>query len=172
MTHERSQASNDKTQRLHRLRRVVAWLVLVVIGVAATSVALAAARGTSSQGRPLVSGGVGYAERQALHERRDDYSLWLVTAAKRSGAFLSDVRVKITDAEQRTVFEGTLDGPWLFIDLASGRYVIEARYRGDTQRRQTTIQGGDRHQAFFYFDAPEEVSPERPTPIRGNPYGN
>lgn len=59
------------TERLHRWRRVVAWLVLVVIGVAATSVAL---------------------------------------AGTRTGALLSDVQVKISDAEQRTVFDGTLAG--------------------------------------------------------------
>lgn len=160
------------TERLHRWRRVVAWLVLVVIGVAATSVALAATRATTSQGRALVSGGVGFAERQALHARRDDFSLWLVTAATRTGAFLSDVRVKISDAEQRTVYEGRLDGPWLFIDLALGRYTIEASFNGQTQRRVTTIHPGDKHQAFFYFDVPAEVSPERPGPVAGNPYTN
>lgn len=102
----------DSLRRIHRLRRIVAWLVLVVMGIAGTGVALAATRGSSTQGRALVSGGVGFAERQASHARRDDDSLRRVTAATRSCAFLSGVRAKITDAEKHAVFEGSLDGRW------------------------------------------------------------
>ena len=114
---------------------------------------------------------MGFEELQALHARRDDYSLWLVTAAKRSGAHLADVRVKISDREGRTVFEGLLDGPWLFIDLEVGRYTIEASFDDETQKKTTTIHPGDHHQVFFYFDVPDEVSPERQTPFDRNPYG-
>ena len=161
----------DSPRRMHRIRLGLARSIVVMTGVAVTSVALGAIRSTSAQGRPVVSGGIGYAERQALHAHRDDYSLWMVTAAKRSGAYLSDVSAKITDAEQRTVFEGPLDGPWLFIDLALGRYTVEATFNGETQRRVTTIHRGDHHQVFFYFDVPDEVSPEAQSPLGGNPYG-
>jgi hypothetical protein len=157
--------------RVHRLRRIVGWLAVLLLGFALATAALAATRGTSAQGRPVVSGGASYEELQALHAKRDDYNLWLVTAAKRSGAYLADVRVRITDAERRTVFDGLLDGPWLFIDLALGRYGIEASFNGETQQRFTTIHPGDHHQAFFYFDVPDEVSPEQPRPLEGSPFG-
>jgi len=68
---------------MHRLRRIVAWVLVVVLGLTLTSLAFSATRGSSAQGRALVSCGVGFEELQALHARRDDYSLWLVTAAKR-----------------------------------------------------------------------------------------
>jgi hypothetical protein len=156
---------------MHRLRRIVAWVLVVVLGLTLTSLAFGATRGSSAQGRALVSGGVSFEELQALHARRDEYNLWLVTAAKRSGAYLADVRVKISDTERRTVFEGLLDGPWLFIDLAVGRYTVEAGFNGETQRKMTTIHPGDHHQVFFYFDVPDEVSPERQSPFERNPYG-
>lgn len=151
--------------------RILAWIVGVVLGLTLASVAFAATRGSSAQGRPFVSGGVSFEELQALHTRRDDYSFWVVTAAKRSGAHLADVQLKIVDSDKRTVFEGLLDGPWLFIDLSLGRYSVEATFDGQTQRKVATIHPGDHHQAFFYFDVPDEVSPERQNPFERNPYG-
>jgi len=171
MTHDHSPGGVERLQRMHRVRRIVTWVVLVVLGLTLTSVAFAVTRATSAQGRPLVSGGVSFEELQALHVRRDDYSLWLVTAAKRSGAYLADVRVKIVDSERRAVFDGLLDGPWLFIDLTLGRYSIEASFNGETQRTVTNIHPGDHHQAFFYFDVPDEVSPEWQSPFERNPFG-
>jgi hypothetical protein len=157
--------------RAQRLRRILAGVLAVVLGLALTGVAFALTRSTSAQGRPLVSGGVSYEELQALHARRDDYSFWVVTAAKRSGAYLADVRLKIVDSDKRTVFEGLLDGPWLFIDLTLGRYSIEATFNGQTQRTVTNVHPGDHHQAFFYFDVPDEVSPEWQSPFERNPFG-
>ena len=69
--------------------------------------------------------------------------MWVITAAKKSGAYLADVQVKVTDSQQRVVFEAPLDGPWLMIDLPLGRYVVEARLNGETQQRVTTIHPGD-----------------------------
>jgi hypothetical protein len=103
------------------LHRLLPWLALALLAFALTSVA-ATTRGSSAQGRALVSGGVSFEALQALHARRDEFSLWLLTAAKRSGAYLADVPVHISAVEQRMVFDASLDGPWLFVDRALGRY--------------------------------------------------
>jgi Na+-transporting NADH:ubiquinone oxidoreductase subunit NqrA len=132
--------------------------------------AAAAQAGVTKQGRPFVSGGVSTEELVALHGKREAYSLWVVTAAKRSGAHLSDAVVKITDASKNTVFDGRLVGPWLFVDLPLGRYDVEARFNGESQKRVTTIHSGDLHQALFYFDVPAEVSPEWQSPFPRGPY--
>jgi hypothetical protein len=39
---------DDRAQRLHRLRRVVAWVALIVLGLGLTSVLSAATCGTSA----------------------------------------------------------------------------------------------------------------------------
>jgi hypothetical protein len=145
--------------------------MLALAALAVGAVTWAASSGTSSQGRNYVSGGVSAEELVALHERREAFSLWLVTAAKRSGAHLADVQLRIVDAERRTVFDAKLDGPWLFIDLAPGRYNIEAQFAGQTRRAMTTIHAGDHHQAFFYFDVADEVGPDQPAIFPRNPYG-
>lgn len=119
-------------------------------------------RAQTADGRAFVSGGIGQAEVKGLEAERDKYSLWVITAARVSGAYLSDVPIRIVDAANRTVFDRKLDGPWLLIDLAPGKYIVEATYRGQTQRRTTSIQHGDHHQVVFHFDSDADVLPASP----------
>jgi hypothetical protein len=144
----------------------------LVVGLAASSAAAVATQtGKTPLGVDYASGGVSQEELRALHERRDAYSLWVITAASKSGAHLADVLVTVRDSTQRVVFNRRLDGPWLFIDLPLGRYQVEAALNGQAQQRMTTIHKGDHHQLFFYFDTSDAVSGEQRTPLDRNPYG-
>jgi hypothetical protein len=132
-----------------------------VCGIAALALACASAsaltRTTFGEGRAAVSGGVGDLEQSTLKKERGKYSLWAITAARGSGAYLSDARVQINDRHGRMVYTGTLDGPWLMMDLPPGRYTVEAIFQDQVQRKTTTIGSGqDRKQMIFHFDAPAE----------------
>jgi hypothetical protein len=155
-----------KNTVLRSARRLL-WLGL--LGAALSASALQSS--LTEQGVPFVHGGASQEERTALHARRKGYSLWVVTTATKSGAYLADVRVVIRDAQQNTAFNRRLDGPWLFIDLPAGRYEIEATFRGETQERNTTIHAGDNHQAFFRFNTGDEVSPDRQGPSEDKIFG-
>jgi hypothetical protein len=76
-------------------------------------VAMAMTTGQTARGGPFVSGGIGESEIVALDAQRDRYSLWVITAAKVSGAYLADVRVRITDEKKAVVLEHTMAGPWM-----------------------------------------------------------
>ena len=155
------------------MKRIVSLIGTLAVAAAASTFALetsAAQSGVTKQGRPFVSGGVSIEELIALHGKREAYTLWVVTAAHRSGAHLSDVVVKITDANKNLVFDGRLAGPWLFLNLPLGRYDVVAVFNGESQKRVTTIHPGDLHQALFYFDVPAEVSPEWKSPFPSGPY--
>ncbi len=145
-----------------------AWLAgwLLAMALAFGGSAQAIEEGTTAQGGRYVSGGVSEEERLQLFLQRDRFTLWVITAVAKSGAYLADVRVKVMDAQRQPVFEKELDGPWLMIELPPGLYVVEARFNGQTRQRSTFIHPGDHHQAFFHFETPDgdEVSPEpRPT---------
>ena len=99
--------------------------------------------------------------------QRDRFTLWVITATTKTGAYLADVRVKVMDAQRQPVFEKELDGPWLMIELPPGLYVVRARFNGQTLQRSTFIHPGDHHQAFFHFEADAEVSPEPRPATRG-----
>lgn len=118
--------------------------------------------GTTPTGVRWVSGGIGHAERQELQTQRQHYSFWLATAAKRSGAFLANVEVRIVDTDKgQLVLLHTMDGPWMFAALAPGRYEIQAVYEANgqaqTQRGTTQIHPGDHHEMMLYFSDDTEV---------------
>jgi hypothetical protein len=147
------------------------WQVCVVCAITSLNVGANIDSGSTTQQRAFTSGGASVEELNALYERREAFSLWLITAAKRSGAHLAEVQVRITDANQRVVLDTQMQGPWLMVDLALGRYTIEARFNGQVQKRVSTIHSGDHHQAFFYFDVADEVSPDPQRPFLKSPYG-
>ncbi len=115
--------------------------------------------GKTAQSWAYVSGGVGSDELHALHAQREQFSLWVVTAARPSGAYLADVLVKVIDAQHVVVFDQRLAGPWLFIELPPGRYEVQATHKSETQTKVTTIHPGDHHQVLFYFDVAAQVLP-------------
>lgn len=149
-----------------------AWRTcLLVLGFCLAGSAHATRAGATPQGNRYASGGISAEEQAALHSQRDHYALWVVTAAKKSGAYLSDVRVKVLDAKDQVVFDAPLDGPWLMIDLPLGRYVVEARFNGETQQHTTTIHPQDHHQVFFYFEAEADVVSEPEQAPASSPFG-
>jgi len=133
-------------------------------------------RGTSVSGVAYASGGASHEELELLRAERLRYSLWLTTAARRSGAYLAGARVRITEADGgKRVLEHVMDGPWLFADLPLGRYEVEAILldertgRLEIQRGTTAIHAGDHHQMLLYFSTGDEVGEGR-APLSGNLY--
>jgi hypothetical protein len=53
MTHEHSTHAAERRQRQHRLRRIVAWVLVVVLGLTLTSVAFALTRAAHAQAYAL-----------------------------------------------------------------------------------------------------------------------
>jgi len=132
---------------------------LVIASAVFSATVMAASAGQTARGGAFVSGGIGEGEIVALDAQREKYSLWVITAAKVSGAYLADVRVRITDENKALVLEHTMAGPWMLVDLPLGRFTVEASYGGQAFSRATTIHPGDRHQMVFYFDVAADVLP-------------
>ncbi len=139
-------------------RKPLAGLVFAAALLALTP-ATAELRNTTDSGLAYVSGGVSQQELQALRSERSQYSFWLTTAAKGSGAHLADVMVRITDSRSgRVVLEHKMAGPYLMVDLPDGRYTVEAtvpqsRSGGpETKRTTVSINGNGLRQSVMYFD--------------------
>lgn len=116
----------------------------------------------AAQPLACVSGGIGLGEREALSARQDQYSFWLTTAARQSGAYLSGVRVEVRDFHSgAAVLNCVLDGPWLFLALPDGQYEIVATYRengtlpAQTLKKSTTIRKQEHRRMMLYFETSE-----------------
>lgn len=116
-------------------------------------------RGVTAQGVAYVDGGVGRAEIEELYGERSRYGLWVVMAARGSGAHLTDVHVRILDRSGRVAFERDLQGPWLLVDLPPGRYEVHAVFGSQMRSSVATLQPGGRRQVVFYFDVADDVPP-------------
>jgi len=141
-------------------RRKLAVACAAMVTALTSQLALAITSGKTGWGGSYMSGGIGQGEIARLDAQRDRHSLWVITAAKVSGAYLADVQVKIRDRSGKLVFDQKLDGPWLLVDLPQGRFEVEASFGGQTLRKTTSIGPGDRHQMVFYFDVAADTLPE------------
>jgi hypothetical protein len=137
------------------MKKIAATLMLAVV----LTPAGALVRGTTDSGRNFISGGIGSEEMDAVNQERSRYDLAILTAAKGSGAFLSDIHIRITDAHDVQVLETVMDGPWLLVDLPAGRYTIVAGPVDHVQKTSLLLGTVGRHQATFYFDTHDEVEP-------------
>lgn len=106
---------------------------------------------TGKNGVKFVTGGVGAGEQAALKEHYSDFGLMLVNAAKKSGAYVADVDVKVRDAKGNEIIDTTTNGPWLLADLPAGRYTVEATYNGDTQTRHVSIGKEGQHRIVMHW---------------------
>lgn len=151
----------------------------IVAKTGGVSPAAGVVRGKTDAGVSFASGGVTIDDRRVMRAERGSYNLWIATVAKRSGAYLSDVRLNVTRAgDKAPLLTRTMDGPWLLASLPAGRYDIVATMPGDatnpaqTIRQQVQLSKSGERQQMLRFDSNAEVSPDAVNdPFKGNPFG-
>ena len=109
--------------------------------------------GQTAQDRRFVAGGIGLDESERMKSMARDFPLSITVAAK-SGAYLADSHVKIQDARGKMVLDTQLDAPYLLVDLAPGKYNVEATFQGKKQQRSVDIAANGRAKVVFSFDVP------------------
>jgi uncharacterized protein GlcG (DUF336 family) len=116
-------------------------VMLVFAAMVAAVQAQPAARSAPSGNVTFVTGGVGVESAERMAALGKEYNLKLMFAAK-DGHFLASVTVTVVDAAGRKVLETVSDGPFLFAQLAPGKYQVAASYDGNAQTRSTSVVAG------------------------------
>jgi hypothetical protein len=126
-------------------RFAAGWTALVVAGLAVSSgpaLALSARMpDVQRQGAvAFVTGGIGRTEARLFERRMFRYPLAieLLEHAGRAEAFTGAANVTIADASGRKVLDARAGGPFMLVDLPSGRYSIVATL-GHARLRKSTI---------------------------------
>ena len=101
----------------------------------------------------LLHGGVGVDERDAMEHARARYNLRLTFAIKGSGAYLSGIRVQISNHQGTSRVDTIASGPWLFARLPAGDYVVTATADKQTLHHKVSIKGNAPREWVFRFDA-------------------
>lgn len=134
-------------------------------------------RGQTEAGDSFLSGGVSLDHRSAMHAERQQYSLWVATVAKPSGAYLVDVDLRIVRvANKAPVLQRKMEGPWLMLALPAGAYELTASFReqaGDplqTLTMRVNVPKKGQRQAVLRFSSAATVDAEAPRAFQGNPF--
>lgn len=101
-------------------------------------------------GIAYATGGVGQDESAAMRGMAKDYSLRVLAAAK-SGEYVADVKVAISDAQGKQVLALDIQGPYLLARLPPGRYRVDAEYGQARQTRHVQVPSSGQADVSFYF---------------------
>ena len=110
----------------------VALILAQPLALSATELTSGIVNGKTDQGYPFASGGVGTEERELMRKEAQGYDLDL-GFADRTGDYLSDVNLTITDKHGNQVVDTTTAGPWFYIELPDGKYDVRASYDNQTE---------------------------------------
>ena len=135
---------------LNFLSKNVIGIVAVVIVSLGSSAAFALNTNTAN-GISYLTGGVTLDERQEMADQRKNFSLLLKFAAK-SGRYLGDVVVNITNGKGAALFDSTTDGPWLLVNLPAGSYTLKAVSGGVSQSQKISIGKNARRELTMYWN--------------------
>jgi len=137
-------------KRYNTIRGVFA--VLLSLGLSQSAIALSPDQSEMQTDEEVayVSGGIGLDEREALESMSQDYNLKL-TFALPSGHYLSNVKVRITDHNGRTVLETTSDGPWFFVKLPAGTYHVSASTQEQSLDQVARVSSAGQARLAFSF---------------------
>jgi hypothetical protein len=134
-----------------------AWLVALVVGAGLLIVHAEPAAGAQPVpplGSAVVhaSGGIGDDDPIELEVMRHTHDLQLLFALKGSGAYLADVKVSIYTITGERVLTVPSAGPFFFAGLPSGRYRIDADFRGVLISKSASVKQGGRRDLYFYWE--------------------
>ena len=121
------------------MHRIEQWTLVALVALA-TPLQAAPVENRASAQVAYASGGVSEESRDNLNAIAGDFNLKLVMATK-SGEYLSDVDVMITDDRGRPMVTAVADGPWFFARLPNGHYTVTASNHGATQRKSINVGG-------------------------------
>lgn len=113
--------------------------IIVVTVLSAGLVSLGGATEPVAQGEvSYMSGGTGSDERAALEAKAGRFNLKLIHAAP-NGDYVSDVKVRISDAKGAALIDTVTEGPLLYAQLPPGSYSIVCSFGGQEQKRSVTV---------------------------------
>ena len=132
----------------------IAATVLAGACMAAAFAANAQSAMPAWQGTPgarWVCGGIGSDESTAMRSAMKDHPLALLFA-RADGAYQANVQVDIRGGASGSsaAMSFRADGPVCLVDVAAGKYTIDATVRGDTKSQTVTVGEGSKTASFRF----------------------
>jgi hypothetical protein len=106
-----------------------------------------------SQGISYITGGVGQSEADAILAEAKEWPVVLELSQIENGRgiWIAGVSIKAMNTKKRLIFDALADGPYMLINFAPGDYVIEADYKGVTQKRILSIKADSSQKISLFW---------------------
>jgi hypothetical protein len=144
-------------QETNLMKRVIKLTAIIALPALCTFYAPAYAidKIQTMSGGQVLSGGVGENARRELAQQAHGHELKLVFASTPSGSYLAEVPVTILDQSGRKIVDQVSQGPWMFVDIPSGKYTVKAVVGDQTRSRVVSVHEGS--QKTVHFRWPEKL---------------
>lgn len=115
-------------------RSLLMAVILMMLGAASGTAKEPVTQGEVS----YVTGGTGSDERAKIEAMASRFNLKMTHAAP-NGDFVSNVQVRIDDAQGNKVIDTVTEGPLMYAQLPPGSYTVVCTFKGQEQKRTVQI---------------------------------
>ncbi|MEO7937806.1 MAG: carboxypeptidase regulatory-like domain-containing protein [Burkholderiaceae bacterium] len=98
-----------------------------------------------------LNGGIGSDEAQYMRKIAKDWPLRMVFSESKDNEFVADVSVLITDPRGTPYLQLSGAGPMTYVKLPGGKYHITARFHGQSETREVTLDGKNGREVVFHW---------------------
>jgi len=113
-------------------------MAMTIITATSLVTVMAQNRPQSAAGVTHISGGITEDSRAEMKKQAGQFNTRASFVTK-SGAYMSEVDVTVTDSSGKPVLATKTEGPWLYARLAPGNYEMRANAGGTTQTQKFTV---------------------------------
>ena len=101
-----------------------------------------------------LNGGVGEDEAQYMRKTAKDWSLRLTFSESKDNEFVANVGLLVTDLRGTPYLQLSGAGPMTYARLPAGKYRVTARFKGQSETREVTLDGKSGRDVNFHWTAP------------------
>jgi opacity protein-like surface antigen len=103
-----------------------------------------------------LNGGIGQDEEDYMRRIAKDWPLRMLFSERKDNEFAANVRLLITDARGTPYLQLNGAGPMTYAMLPAGKYRITARFKGQSETRDVTIDGKNGREVVFHWKAADK----------------
>ncbi len=99
----------------------------------------------------FLNGGIGSDEEQFMRKTAKDWPLRMIFSERKDNEFVADVSVLVTDMRGVPVLQLSDAGPLTYAMLSPGKYRINARFHGQSETREVTLDGKTGRDVYVHW---------------------
>lgn len=98
-----------------------------------------------------LNGGVGADDEQLMRKVAKDWPLRMIFSERKDSEFVADVNLLVTDMRGTPYLQVASAGPMTYAMLPAGKYRITARFKGQSETREVTLDGKNGRDVYFHW---------------------